>query len=70
MLAAGFGPFDRDLEWLSHCYGRLPRRFVRGLAEAFSVYIALIAAAGIEFTRAGHFWKGPRLADHRRAVES
>jgi hydrophobe/amphiphile efflux-1 (HAE1) family protein len=52
VLAAGFGRFNRGFEWLSHGYGRLTRRLVRGLVVVVAVYIALIAAAGMEFSRA------------------
>jgi hydrophobe/amphiphile efflux-1 (HAE1) family protein len=52
VLAAGFDRFNRGFEWLSLGYGRLTRRLVRGLAVVVAVYIALIAAAGIEFSRA------------------
>jgi multidrug efflux pump subunit AcrB len=52
VLAAGFGRFNRGFEWLSDGFGRLTRRLVRGLTVVVSVYIALIAAAGIEFSRA------------------
>ena len=52
ILAAGFDRFNRGFEWLSLGYGRLTRRLVRGLAVVVAVYIALIAAAGVEFARA------------------
>src|ERR1700722_944760 len=52
VLAAAFGRFNRGFEWLSHGYGRLTRRLVRGLAVVVAVYVALIAAAGMEFSRA------------------
>jgi len=52
VLAAGFDRFNRGFEWLSLGYGRLTRRLVRGLTVVVAVYIALIAAAGIEFSRA------------------
>ncbi|HEX3992481.1 MAG TPA: efflux RND transporter permease subunit, partial [Acetobacteraceae bacterium] len=52
MVAAGFGGFNRGFEFLSLGYGRLTRRLVRGLAVVVAVYIALIASAGFEFSRA------------------
>jgi hydrophobe/amphiphile efflux-1 (HAE1) family protein len=52
VLAAGFERFNRGFEWLSLGYGRLTRRLVRGLAVVVAVYIALIVAAGVEFSRA------------------
>jgi hydrophobe/amphiphile efflux-1 (HAE1) family protein len=52
VLAAGFGGFNRGFEFLSRGYGRLTRRLVRGLAVVVAVYIALIASAGFEFSRA------------------
>jgi hydrophobe/amphiphile efflux-1 (HAE1) family protein len=52
VIAAGFGGFNRGFEWLSNGYGRLTRRLVRALAVVVAVYIALIAAAGVEFARA------------------
>ena len=51
-LAAGFGRFNRGFDWLSSGYGRLTRRLVRGLAVVAAVYIALIGAAGLQFSRA------------------
>jgi hydrophobe/amphiphile efflux-1 (HAE1) family protein len=47
VLAAGFGRFNRGFEWLALGYG-----LVRGLAVVVAVYIALIASAGFEFSRA------------------
>jgi hypothetical protein len=53
MLAAGFGRFNRGFERLSHSYVRLTRQLVvHGLPVVLAVYIAPIAAAGIEFSRA------------------
>jgi hydrophobe/amphiphile efflux-1 (HAE1) family protein len=52
LLSAGFGHFNRGFEWLSHSYGRLTRRLVRALAVVLAIYVALIATAGIEVSRA------------------
>jgi multidrug efflux pump subunit AcrB len=52
LLAMGFGRFNRGFEFLSVGYGRLTRRLVRGLAVVVAVYIALIASAGFELSRA------------------
>ncbi|MEJ0020038.1 MAG: multidrug efflux RND transporter permease subunit [Acetobacteraceae bacterium] len=49
LVTAGFGRFNRGFEWLSHGYGLLTRRLVRGLVLVVATYVALIAAAGVEF---------------------
>jgi hydrophobe/amphiphile efflux-1 (HAE1) family protein len=51
LVAAGFGRFNRGFEWLSHGYGLLTRRLVRGLALVLAAYVVLIGAAGLEFAR-------------------
>ena len=52
LIAAGFGRFDRGFERLSHGYGQLTRRLVRVLGMVVVTYVALIAVAGFEFSRA------------------
>ena len=51
VLQAGFGAFNHAFEWLSDAYGKLTRRLVRGLTFVIVLYVALIAAAGFEFSR-------------------
>ncbi|MBU9380182.1 efflux RND transporter permease subunit [Burkholderia gladioli] len=51
LLDAGFARFNRGFERLSFGYGNVTRRLVRGLAVVLAVYVALIAVAGIEFSR-------------------
>ncbi len=43
--------FNSAFEWLSDAYGSLTRRLVRGLAVVVVIYVALIGAAGFEFSR-------------------
>ncbi len=51
LVAAGFDRFNRGFDGLSRGYGRLTRRLVRGLAVVVAIYVALIGAAGFEFSR-------------------
>ena len=51
LMTAAFARFNRGFEWMSDTYGALTRRLVRGLAVVLAVYIALIGAAGFEFSR-------------------
>ena len=51
ILAAGFAGFNRGFDGLSRGYGQLTRRLVRALAVVVAVYVGLIAAAGVEFSR-------------------
>jgi hydrophobe/amphiphile efflux-1 (HAE1) family protein len=51
LLAATFGRFNRGFDSLSQAYGRLTRRLVRGLAVIVTLYVALIVAAGFEFSQ-------------------
>ena len=46
-----FRGFNSAFEWLSDGYGSLTRRLVRGLAVVVVIYVALIGAAGFEFSR-------------------
>jgi multidrug efflux pump len=52
LIAAGFGRFNRGFDWLSRSYGRLTHRLVRALAVVLAIYVALIATAGLELSRA------------------
>jgi hydrophobe/amphiphile efflux-1 (HAE1) family protein len=52
LVAAGFDRFNRGFDSLSHGYGQLTRRLVRGLVVVVAIYVVLIAAAGFEFSRA------------------
>jgi hydrophobe/amphiphile efflux-1 (HAE1) family protein len=51
LLAAAFRRFNHGFETLSGAYGRLTRRLVRGLAFVLALYVGLIGAAGVEFSR-------------------
>jgi hydrophobe/amphiphile efflux-1 (HAE1) family protein len=51
MLAAGFNRFNRGFEWLSHGYGQLTRRLLRGVVVVLVAYGGLIMVAGFEFAR-------------------
>ncbi len=51
ILLAAFGKFNQGFEWLSDAYGQLTRRLVRGLAFVVVLYIGLIGAAALEFSR-------------------
>jgi hydrophobe/amphiphile efflux-1 (HAE1) family protein len=51
LLEAGFARFNRGFEALSHSYGQLTRRLVRGLAVVLVLYVGLIAVAGLQFAR-------------------
>ncbi|MBI0325588.1 efflux RND transporter permease subunit [Burkholderia plantarii] len=50
-LRAGFARFNRGFDKLSFGYGNLTRRLIRGLTVMLAIYVALIAVAGIEFSR-------------------
>lgn len=51
LLEGAFGRFNRGFESLSNGYGNATRRLVRGTAVVLVVYLALIGAAGWEFSR-------------------
>jgi hydrophobe/amphiphile efflux-1 (HAE1) family protein len=51
VLDAGFDTFNRGFDKVSHGYGHITRRIVRALAVVLVVYVALIAVAGLEFSR-------------------
>jgi hydrophobe/amphiphile efflux-1 (HAE1) family protein len=51
LVASGIRRFNRGFDGLSRSYGQLARRLVRGLAVVVAIYVALIAAAGVEFAR-------------------
>ena len=51
LVRGGFGWFNRGFDWLSDGYGQLTRRLVRGLALVVVVYVGLIGAAALEFSR-------------------
>ena len=51
LVRAVFARFNGGFERLSNAYGALTRRLVRGLAFVVVIYVALIGAAGLEFSR-------------------
>lgn len=51
LLHTAFAGFNRAFDRISNGYGNLTRRLIRGLAVVLVVYVALIAVAGIEFSR-------------------
>ncbi|AJK45792.1 efflux RND transporter permease subunit [Burkholderia plantarii] len=50
-VQAGFARFNRGFDKLSFGYGNLTRRLIRGLTVMLAIYVALIAVAGLEFSR-------------------
>jgi hydrophobe/amphiphile efflux-1 (HAE1) family protein len=51
VMEAGFGRFNRGFDWLSHGYGRLTRRLIRGTALVLVVYLGLLGLTGFQFSR-------------------
>jgi hydrophobe/amphiphile efflux-1 (HAE1) family protein len=52
LLAAGFDSFNRGFDRLSSGYGWMTRRLVRTVGVVVVIYVALIATAGFEVSRA------------------
>ncbi|MCQ8241410.1 efflux RND transporter permease subunit [Rhizosaccharibacter radicis] len=52
LVGGFFDRFNRGFEWLSDGYGRLTSQLVRMLGVVLAAYVALIALAGVQFSRA------------------